>query len=31
MGGERSRQEEPGVGNQAIVVEGCVEAVEAVR
>src|SRR5450759_1551857 len=31
MRAEGGRQEEPGVGHQAIVVEGCVEAVEAVR
>jgi hypothetical protein len=31
MRGERGRQEEPGVGHQAIVVEGRIEPVEAVR
>jgi hypothetical protein len=31
MGGERGRQEEPGVGHQAIVVEGRIQPVEAVR
>jgi hypothetical protein len=31
MVGEGGRQEEPRISDQAIVVEGCIEAVEAVR
>ena len=31
MGGQGGRQEEPGVGHQAVVIKGCVEPVEAVR
>ena len=31
MLGERGRQEQPRVGHQAVVVEGCFKSVEAVR
>jgi hypothetical protein len=31
MGGQGGRQEEPGVGHQAVIIERHIEAVEAVR